>query len=109
MNYIYGKIKNIKVMKNDISFEFESDWKIEDYNKNEVLYLYCNKKNDNEQFIPYNKEARFSLKFSSKNNYWRGFIFSLNYRCKIEFTKDINNSSSKSNITLINSLEIIDE
>lgn len=109
MCYVYGKIKNIKVTKGDISFEFESDWKIEDYNKNEVLYLYCDENNNNMQFIPYNREARFSLKFSSKNNYWRGFIFSFNYRCKIEFTNSNNNSSSKSNITLINSLEFIDE
>ena len=109
MCYVYGKIKNIKVTKGDISFEFESDWKIEDYNKNEVLYLYCNENNKNKQFIPYDREARFSLQFSSKNNYWRGFVLSFNDRCKIEFTNNGNNSISKNNITIINSLEIIDE
>lgn len=48
MSYVYGKIKNIKIDSQSVSFKVESDWKIIDYNnKNKILNLYCYEKKDN--------------------------------------------------------------
>lgn len=73
MNYVYGKIKNIKFDSQSVSFKVESDWKIIDYNnKNKILNLYCSEKKNNaqkenkniydKQYFPYDEtNVTFSL------------------------------------------------
>lgn len=95
MNYVYGKIKNIKIDSQSVSFKVESDWKIIDYEKgNSILSLYCNVKDGHEVYETYDeKEKNFKFNYNEKGKIVDILITNINERYKIEFNENYEVSS----------------
>lgn len=117
MNYVYGKIKNIKFTNannakkesnqntnNLLTFKVESDWKIIDYeNENNILSLYCD---NNNLYDPYNEKiVIFKINYSNDEKIVDFLINNIHEHYKIEFEKlDVSTNTIE-----VSSLEIINE
>ena len=104
MNYVYGKIKNIKIDSQSVSFKVESDWKIIDYeNENKILSMYCVNENS---YNHYNeKEVCFEIDYENNEKIIDFLINNIHERYKIEFEEIEENTKT----TKVSSLEIINE
>lgn len=103
MSYVYGKIKNIKIDSQSVSFKVESDWKIIDYeNENNILSLYCYGEKDNKQYLPYDET---NVTFSLNVNFIY-LIITQNKQYKITFNEKITKTTTT---IVIENLEIVDD
>lgn len=94
MSYVYGKIKNIKIEKEKVSFNVVSDWKIincDNENENKISSLFCN---DNDTYKVYNeKETNFQFNYNEKEKIVDILITNIHERYRIEFNENYEVSS----------------
>ena len=134
MSYVYGKIKNIKMVylngqkgsqasgqgesqpinqnigsKTLISFRVESDWKIiDEENENKILSLYCVSKDLYNYFDE--KDVCFEIDYNNNEKIIDFLVNNIHEHYKIEFEekKEYSNDDKKIIMTVL-SLEIINE
>ena len=92
MSYVYGKIKNIKIEKEKVSFNVDSDWKIIDYeNENKILSLFYI---DKDTYKFYNeKKTNFQFNYNEKGIIVDILITNIHERYRIEFNENYEVSS----------------